>query len=160
MQYKPINGRIGTCSGSSIKTLYQSMGREMVYGRNLSGWICKANQRWMRLCNGLDQRLVPSHSEWKWDSTSIKAHGVRWKHWFTRPWFQNLVWPTFGCKVDQNETQPRHVMSPTECIYQVSNWFLKAYWRKVSKLRQIDRKIDGHCHRIIWLFFKQAYTNL
>ena len=33
-------------------------------------------------------------------------------------------------------------MPPTECIYQVSNWYLKACWRKVRKTRT-DGRTDG-----------------
>ena len=53
-------------------------------------------------------------------------------------------------------------MPPTECIYQVSNWYLKACWRKVRKTRtdgRTDRRTDGHCHGIIRPFFKRAYKN-
>ena len=49
-------------------------------------------------------------------------------------------------------------MPPTECIYQVSNWYLKACWRKVRKTRT-DGRTDGHCHGIIRPFFKRAYKN-
>ena len=52
-------------------------------------------------------------------------------------------------------------MPPTECIYQVSNWYLKACWRKVRKTRtdgRTERRTDGHCHGIIGLFFKRAYN--
>ena len=33
-------------------------------------------------------------------------------------------------------------MLPSECIYQVSNWYLKACWRKVRKIRT-DGRTDG-----------------
>ena len=39
-------------------------------------------------------------------------------------------------------TQTRHVVPITECIYQVSNWYLKACWRKVWKTRT-DGRADG-----------------
>ena len=51
-------------------------------------------------------------------------------------------------------------MPPTECIYQVSNWYLKARWKKVRKTRtdgRTDGQTDGHCHSIIRPFFKRAY---
>ena len=50
-------------------------------------------------------------------------------------------------------------MPPTECIYQVSNWYLKACWRKVRKTRT-DGQTDRHCHGIIRPFFKRAYKNV
>ena len=37
-------------------------------------------------------------------------------------------------------------MPPTECIYQVSNWYLKACWRKVRKTRT-DGRTDGRTDR-------------
>ena len=37
-------------------------------------------------------------------------------------------------------------MPPTECIYQVSNWYLKACWRKVRKTRT-DGRTDGQTDR-------------
>ena len=49
-------------------------------------------------------------------------------------------------------TQTQHDMPPPECIYQVSNWYLKACWRKVRKTRtdgRTDGQTDGHCHGII-----------
>ena len=55
------------------------MGRETDYGSKLSGWICRVNRWQTRLCNGLDQRLVPFCSDQKRDCTSTKAPGVRWK---------------------------------------------------------------------------------
>ena len=48
-------------------------------------------------------------------------------------------------------------MSPTKCIYQVSNWYLKACWKK--SLENSDGRTDGHCHSIIRPFFKRAYKN-
>ena len=67
--------------------------------------------------------------------------------WFMRPWLQKMgltyfwlwtrsKWP--NC----DATQTRHVVPPTECIYQVSNWYLKACWRKVRKMRT-DGRTDG-----------------
>ena len=67
--------------------------------------------------------------------------------WFMRPWLQKIgltyfwlwtrsKWP--NC----DAIQTRHVMPPTECIYQVSNWYLKACWRKVRKTRT-DGRTDG-----------------
>ena len=50
-------------------------------------------------------------------------------------------------------------MPPTECIYQVSNWYLKARLKKSGKLGRTDGRTDGHCHSIIRPFFKRAYKN-
>ena len=72
--------------------------------------------------------------------------------WFMRPWLQKVgltyfwlltrsKWP--NC----DATQMRHVVPPIECIYQVSNWYLKACWRKVRKTRtdgRTDWRTDGH----------------
>ena len=58
-------------------------------------------------------------------------------------------------------TQTRHVVPPTECIYQVSNWYLKACWRKVRKTRT-DGRTDGRTDiATAWYvpFFKRAYKN-
>ena len=58
-------------------------------------------------------------------------------------------------------------MPPTECIYQVSNWYLKARWKKVRKTGtdgrtdgRTDGQTDGHCHSIIRPFFKRAYKKV
>ena len=41
----------------------------------------------------------------------------------------------------------------------VSNWYLKACWKKSRKLGRTDGRTDGHCHSIIRPFFKRAYKN-
>ena len=99
--------------------------------------------------------------------------------WFMRPWLQKMGLTYFWLQTRSkwpncDATQTRHVVPPTECIYQVSNWYLKACWRKVRKTRtdgrtdgrtdrrtdgQTDRRTDGHCHGIIRPFFKRAYKN-
>ena len=50
--------------------------------------------------------------------------------------------------------QTRCVVPPTECIYQVSNWFPKACWKSTENP---DGRKDRHSHGIIRLFFKRAY---
>ena len=90
------------------------------------------------------------------------VHNLKDLSWFMKPWLQKMsltyfwllsrsTWP------DCDETQTRHVVPPTECIYQVSNWCLKACWTKSGK--QTDGWTDGHFHGIIRPFFKRAYKN-
>ena len=87
--------------------------------------------------------------------------------WFMRPWLQNMCLNYFWLQTRSkwpncDATQTRHVVPPTECIYQVSNWYLNACWRKVRKTwrnGRTDRRTDIHCHGIIRPFFKRVYKN-
>ena len=87
--------------------------------------------------------------------------------WFMRPWLQKMGLTYFWLQIRSkwpncDATQTRHVVPPTEFIYQVSNWYLKACSRKVRKTRtdgRTDRRTDGHCHGMICPFFKRAYKN-
>ena len=82
---------------------------------------------------------------------------------FMRPWLQKMGLTYFWLQTRSkwpncDATQTRHVVPPTECLYQASNWYLKACWRKVRKTRT-DGQTDRHCHGIIRPFFKRAYKN-
>ena len=51
---------------------------------------------------------------------------------------EKLHWPILGCKVGQGDPTVMKLLTwcvalPTRCIYQVSNWYLKACWKKVQK---------------------------
>ena len=50
---------------------------------------------------------------------------------------EKLLWPILGCKVGQGDPTVMKlswcVAVPTRCIYQVSNWYLKACWKKKSR---------------------------
>ena len=64
--------------------------------------------------------------------------------WFISPRLQKLSLTYFWLQNKSkspncDETETRHVMQPTECKYQVSNWYLKACWKKAGKLWQTDR---------------------
>ena len=47
------------------------------------------------------------------------------------------LWPNYDA------TQTQHVVPPTQCIYQVSNWYLKACWKKSWKRGRTDGRTDG-----------------
>ena len=71
--------------------------------------------------------------------------------WFIRPRLQKLSLTYFWLLTRSkwpncDETQTRPVVPPTECIYQVSNWYLKARWKKVRKTRT-DGRTDGRTDR-------------
>ena len=80
--------------------------------------------------------------------------------WFMRPWLQKWVWSTSGCKRGQSDPIVMQLKLDMSChllnVYQVSNWYLKACWKKVRKT-WTDGRTDGHCHGIIRPFFKRAY---
>ena len=85
---------------------------------------------------------------------AIYVPNLRNLPWFIRPRLQKLsltyIWLQTRSKWPNcDETQTRHVVSPTKCIYQVSIWYLKACWKKVRKTRtdgRTDGQTDGHCH--------------
>ena len=84
---------------------------------------------------------TPMHCKYTHSNTLLFSEGME----------SRSKWP------NRYETKTWHVMLPTECIYQVFNWGLKAGWKKSGKPGQRDGRMDGHNHDIIWPFFKWAY---
>ena len=82
--------------------------------------------------------------------------------WFMRPWLQKMSLTYFGLQTrskwpNYDKTQTRHGVPPTECIYQVLNWYLKPYWKKSGKRGRTGGQTGGQCHGIIRPIFKRVY---
>ena len=65
-----------------------------------------------------------------------------------RPWLQKISltyfwWQTRSKWPNCDETQTGHIVPPNKCIYQVSNWYFKAFWKKSGKHGGMDGQTAG-----------------